>query len=178
MIKPLFIPIRGDLEEALGLNGIDLNESRAAQLDSSIKVARTTFFRRLGSSTITLLISYTSTDSPSTSNEYLRAIAEDVELKLVKRELLQYYNHLLMEQGNGGVEAWNEDPFLRKFSSSDTAKEYEALTTSIEQDMSLLAGETSIGDETSVRSAILEPDIKPLPPGATTWPRSVKALWT
>jgi hypothetical protein len=178
MIKPLFIPIKGELEETLGLNGIDLNESRAAQLDVSIKVARTTLFRRLGSATITLLLSYSSTDNPTTSDGYLRAIAEDVELKIVKRELLQYYNHLLMEQGNGGVEAWNEDPFLRKFASSDTAKETELLTISIEMDLSLLSGESSIGDESAVRSSILEPDIKPLPPGATTWPKSVKALWT
>ncbi len=162
-VAPLFVLDMETLQAKLRLTGLPSGADGEALLKSGVERAKAQFYRRLGLSRVTTLLAMTYTDTPATQEDVLRIVANEAEVKAVRLHLLDTMPVLFMDNSTQTEEVWNTEGAFRP--GRITLAERERLATELEADMALLAGETSLGSETTWGGFTLEPDCPPPAPG-------------
>ena len=126
----LFISDVATLKKVLRISAISDADSLKL-IELAIKKARTELYQYLGTSSITTILTYSSTDTPSTDDEIIRSVAEYLEIILTKRELLKHLKSTSFENSSAS-EQWNDSPFVRELSYSDITEELQMLENEIE----------------------------------------------
>jgi len=144
----------------------DSSTDTLAIVDDSIAKARLSFYRRLGLSRVTKILTFALVDPPTDEEEILRAIGAQAELKLVLVDLLRRLPHAFMDASGNIQKRWNEEAPFRERPRSDVEREILRLNNEIEEEMQLLAGEDeSIGSESEIKTYTGTPEETPPLPG-------------
>lgn len=124
MAAPLFVADEATLKSALRLSAVPASAlDTEAVIDEAILRARLRFYRDLGSARTNELVALTYTDQPTTDEEVLRALANTVEVKMVKCQLLRDLPNTFMD-ASGDVNArWNEEAPTRERGSFELGDE-------------------------------------------------------
>jgi len=151
LTNPLFASSLVDLKGRLRLE--DLPPSSAANdiLDHAILDARLTFYRRLGQTVVATLVALPYTTSPTTEVEVKRALAQSVEVKLVRAKLMRTLPHIWSDASGDAQRAWNDEAPYRERGMSDAERELKRLHDEIEEDFQILEGEDTPGEESDWR---------------------------
>ena len=116
MAAPLFVADEATLKSALRLSAVPASAlDTEAIIDEAILRARLRFYRDLGSARTNELVALPYTALPTTDDEVLRALANTVEVKMVKCHLLRDLPTTFMD-ASGDVNArWNEEAPVREY---------------------------------------------------------------
>lgn len=166
MTDPLFVADLVTLKAKLRLSGVPSSATDTlAILDEAILKSRLAFHRRLGQQRVGVLLAISFNENPSSEDEILRALANTTETQQVYAELLRRLPNQFMDSSGDANRRWNEEAPFRERSNSDFHKELQRLLDDIEENMELLAGEESIGEESQFKTFDGTPDCTPPRPG-------------
>lgn len=160
MSNPLFLADVDAMKQELKLRGIPASGDDAlVVLEDCLLQARLAFYRRLGATRVGQLVAFaTNYTNPTTNDELLRALAKTVEVKLTWCALADRLPQLWMDDSGGAWQQYNEQGTFRKMSFREREEQCARFRAEIEQDMILLSGEQSLGDETGVNVTTFEPE--------------------
>jgi hypothetical protein len=165
---PLFIADLDTLKSRLRLSGVpDDSADTLAILDEAILRARLSFHRRLTKTRVAKLLTFADVADPTTDNEMLRALAGVVEVKLITADLMRRLPASWQDASGDINRRWNEEAPFRERGSTEIEREMLRLQNEIEEDMQMLAGEESAGEETQVQTFDGTPDCTPPRLGAS-----------
>lgn len=163
-ISPTFVASMAVLKQRLRLTGV--KSDGEIIIEDAIESARLEFYTRLGISRVTTLLGYSYSEAtPTTNEEILRSLANQTETRLVKRTLLRSMGILLKDGAASGREMWNQESIFRDKTSSELNEELRRLTSEIEDAFDLLSGSEDVGNTTSARISVIEPDTPGPRPG-------------
>lgn len=157
-VAPVFVADLDTLKAALRLSGIPDGQDTDAILQAAIRETRVDFYRRLLHTRIAEIKAWSVVDDPDTEQEYLRLLAIDTEIKMVKLKLSYTLPMLFMDGSANAAMHWNQDPTFEIVSSRKLDKLRYQLTNEIENNMELLSGSESAGNETTIEVSVIEPD--------------------
>lgn len=172
MTNPLFVADLDTLKAKVRLAELPSASAANAILDEVILVSRLDFYRRLGKERVDYLLAITFNENPTTEDEVLRALANAVEVKLVRCHLLRRLPTTFMDASGEVNKVWNEEAPVRELGVLEAEREIERCESEIEADMQLLEGDSTIGDDCShVQAYDGTPNFCPPRPGDTIRPR-------
>jgi hypothetical protein len=153
MTDPLFVADLATLKKSVRLSGVpDSREDTLAILNEAILKARLDFNRRLGQQRVSQLAAIAFTENPATEDEILRALAGQVETKIVYVQLLRKLPNLFMDASGAAQRIWNEEAPFRERGPTTLDKEIHRLENEIEEDMEVLAEDEAMPDETTIKT--------------------------
>lgn len=137
-VAPLFSPSMVSLRKALRLSKVSDDSDAISLIDHAVQTTKARFYARLGDERIEAIraIGYTST--PKTSAEFLRIVAVDTEVKMVRLYLMRTMPMMFMDGGTV-VQSWNEEAAFRETSYLQTRDEIRRLESEIETNLTSLA---------------------------------------
>jgi len=165
MTDPRFIADLATLKGKLRLTKLPTDSAANELLDEAILNARLEFYRRLGGTRVDALAAITFVENPTSANEVLRALANAVEVKLVRVRLMRTIPVLFQDASGDVQRAWNEEAPFREGGVSSTDREIKRIESEIEEDFQMLAGEESQGEESNWRVFDGTPECPPPRPG-------------
>lgn len=170
MTNPLFVADLATLKGKIRLAELPSGSAANAILDEVILVSRLAFYRALGKERVDTLLAISFNENPTTEDEVLRALANSVEVKLVRCNLLRRLPTTFMDASGQVDKVWNEEAPVRELGVLGAEEEIARCMAEIETDMELLKGEESLGDECRVQSYDGTPDCPRPQLGATVRP--------
>jgi hypothetical protein len=133
--------------------------------------SRLTFFRRLGESRVAWLSDIPFVNNPITTNQTLRAVASSTEVMLIRKDLLRKMRSLFAD-GNAAMQAYNNEGLIREQPDVDIETEISRLDMEILENMELLSGTETVGNEShGILVGTIEPLTAPPRPGSSVWPQ-------
>lgn len=115
MAAPLFVADEDTLKSALRLSAVPASAlDTEAIIDEAILRARLRFYRDLGAARTNELVALPFTDQPTTEDEVLRALANTVEVKMVKCQLLRDLPNTFMDASGDVNHRWQEEAPTRE----------------------------------------------------------------
>lgn len=114
---PLFVSDADALERALRLSAVpDVALDTEEIVNSSILAARIRFYRELGEARVTQLLATPYTDTPSSDDAVLRALAAATEVQMVRCRLMRTLPTTFMDASGDIDHRWNEEAPVRESS--------------------------------------------------------------
>ena len=124
MAAPLFVADEATLKSALRLSAVPASAlDTEAIIDEAILRARLRFYRDLGVARTNVLVALPYTVLPTTEDEVLRALANTVEVKMVKCQLLRDLPNTFMDASGDVNSRWNEEAPTRERGSFELGDE-------------------------------------------------------
>ena len=171
--NPLFVADLPTLRGKLRLAGAE-SGSAEALIDEAVLTVRMEFFRRLTKARVDLILAMAFSETPSSTAEQMRAVANITEVFMVRRELMETLPVMFQDASGSAGDDWNRDAPFRNTAASDLRRQKDALTTRIEQNLVYLAGDAEEAAEPSaVQGGTIEPDETPPRPFQTVFPRGI-----
>lgn len=166
-VAPLFVADMDTLKTRVRLQGASLPGALAV-IDQAVEDARLLLYRRLGASRITQILATAYTETPATDAELERSLANSVELKIVRQDLLRKLTGFA--QAGGAVhQMWNDENAMA-LDALQKRQEIERLGTEIEEGLAALAGDKDLDNTSRGRVALIGPTTPTNLPGASIWP--------
>lgn len=162
------------LQSRVRLSGLKTSADAFAMFVQAVTEVRSSFYRRVPVTAINNLLGTAYTPTPVNADQTLRAIATATEIEWVRLILLRRLKVFFADHSAQARDSWQQDGLTRQSVGED---ELERMEANIQNNLELLSGEVQLGQETSVRVSLLEPEIKPLPVGSSTWTRAQKIAW-
>lgn len=151
MTDPLFVADLATLKSKLRLTKLPTDSAANALLDEQILATRTAFYRRLGAARVGQILAIPFVINPTTENGVKRAIANTVEVKMVRVRLMRTLPVLFQDSSGDANTAWNTEAPYREAGLSSLDREIKRLEDEIEEDMQVLDGEEEQGAEKNWR---------------------------
>lgn len=152
MTDPYFNADLDTLKAKLRLECLPDRSSANPILDDGVLWARLQIFRRLGLARSTALKALTYNENPTTDDEVLRALANQVECKLVKVYLIRHLPVRFADSNGDALAEWNSEALFRELGPGSIEDMVMRIETQCEEDFQLLEGEESLGTETTLRT--------------------------
>jgi hypothetical protein len=166
-ISPLFVADADSLRASLRLTALNSAGTDAAvMVDDAIREVRTGFLRRLGVARVGVLVAidYDPTaGAPANEDEILREVANLTEILWVRKLLLTRLPTTFRDASGQARLDWNADALTRETAESDRQAELERLTATIEDNLELLAGDSTLTNESSWKATTFGPTDPPRP---------------
>lgn len=173
---PLFVVGQGGksawetLLSELRLSGVPTSSDAVSIVRRGLLDARLAFFRALGDQRVSWLSSIPYVNNPITSNQTLRAVASSTEILIIRRELLRKLRWSTID-GNAVQQHYNDEGFIREQPEFELERELSRLHNEIAENMELLAGTETVGQETQgMQVSTFEPTTPPPSPRSSIWP--------
>lgn len=164
-VMPLFSVSMLSLRKALRMSKVSDDSDALAVIDNAVQAAKATFFSRLGEERIEAIQAIGYTTRPKTSAEFLRIVAADTEVKMVRLSLMRVMPMIFMD-GASPVQTWNEEAGFRETSYLTSRDEIRRLEAEIETNLNALA-KAQFSSETGYVETF--PDNDNDAPGATVF---------
>ena len=163
-IHPLFVPSGASLRAALRLSQVPEGNDGSALIDTAVEAAKVGFFRILGPEKVAALKAIPYTTNPTTSQDVLRVLAANTEVKWVRSQLLRTMPTLFMD-GSSVMQTWNDEAAFRQGSVLQTRDELKRLQVEIDSALETL--KTSVLSATGgAELSLVQPD-NTIAPGDT-----------
>ena len=143
---PLFIQDIATVKKRLRLSGVTDTSDGVSVIEEAVRASRSGFFRYLSASRIATLQAISHVDNPTDQNGNLRQLAEVVELKWIRMELLRTMPVLLYSSAPSVPQNWNDEGLLRGMAEDRLQEEIKSLKQDIFDAMEVLGAETSLPD--------------------------------
>jgi len=170
MAIPLFLVDEATLKAKLRLSAVPASAlDTEAIIDEAILRARVRFYRELGTARTNAIVALTFTETPTTEDEVIRALANTVEVKMVYCELLRLLPNTFMDASGDVNQRWNEEAPTRERGSFEISNELRHCEGEIANGLQELA-DPDIGECDIVQSYDGTPDIE-CPPVFGSAPR-------
>jgi hypothetical protein len=167
-VAPLFVTDTETLKSKLRLKGVALTDAGQPLIEEAIQQVRAEFGTRLGLARISEIQALTFVENPTTADGYTRALANSLEVKMVRLRLMRILPTMFMDGSGDAHDVWNEEAPFRETSQFDLRAEMNMLEEEINSDLGILSGADEDGSPN--RSALIGPtEAQPLPFG-TIWP--------
>jgi hypothetical protein len=111
-VEPLFNVDRQTLLRRARIETAD-DDQTLALIDQSMTEVRLGFYKALGGTRVSSILSYSLVDNPSTDNELLRAGAATTEALWLTWLLAQRLPHLFMDNSASTGDMWNQEQLTR-----------------------------------------------------------------
>jgi len=151
MTNPMFVADLDTLKSKLRLTGLAADSAAEEILDEAILDARASFYRRLDRTVVTALLAIPFNENPTSEADVKRAIANLVEVKLVKIQLMRNLPVLFQDSSGTAQRVWNEEAPFREAGLSSLESEIKRLEAEIEESFQILDGEEEQGAEQNWR---------------------------
>jgi hypothetical protein len=148
---PLFVADLATLKPKLRLSGVPSTSDADDIINESILVTRQKFYRELGGARITVLLAMAFTETPTTDNQILRAVANSTEVLMVRCELMRLMPMMFMDGNADQNQIMQDEALFRDTTSSQLEQMRMQCELDIQQNMDLLAGDEEIASETTIR---------------------------
>lgn len=119
MTDPLFVQTREELLARLRLSGVASTSDAQCMIDQGIEFARLEIYQRAGDQTVTDVLGFTSTPTPTTEDERRRRAAEHWETELVRCWLLKTMPMFSADAAGDHRLAYNQEGIWRHLTQSD-----------------------------------------------------------
>lgn len=156
---PIFSSIE-EVQAGVRLTGLKSGSDGERLLQDGVAQARTLIYRRLGKTKVDALVAINPVDDPETEDEVRRSVAIQVEIKMVRRELMRSMRNLFLDGSHQVELAWNQEGLLRDLNEGQLTDPVGRLSNSIEQDLSYLEGGAT---EDQLRMSVVGPTCPPRP---------------
>lgn len=164
--NPVFVADLATLKTRLRLSGVPLAATDTLGIiDDAVLRARMRFYRRLGAKRVADIVSLTYQEDPTTDDQILRALANSVEVNIVRFELMQTLPTTFMDASGDANKKWNEEALFRERGPTERQKELTRLENQIEEDMQMLALEEELAAESGIQTYDGSNTIDPPSPG-------------
>jgi hypothetical protein len=145
MASPLFVADEATLKAALRLSAVPASAlDTEAIIDEAILRARLRFYRDLGVVRTNVLVALPYTETPTTEDGVIRALANTVEVKMVKCQLLRDLPNTFMDASGDVNSRWNEEAPTRERGSFELNDELARCEQEIVADLVDLAAPNTL----------------------------------
>jgi len=140
MAAPLFVTDEPTLKERLRLSAVPATAlDTEAIIDEAILRARVRFYTDLGADRANELAAISFSETPTTDEGILRALAFTTEVKLVYRELLRLLPNAFMDASGDVNHRWQEEAPVRERGAFELDEEIKRIENEIADAMMKLA---------------------------------------
>ena len=159
---PLFLATNAILLEKLRLSDMEAGGSGESIVDQAIGRARLDFYRRLGGDLVATLVALTPNATPTTEDEIKRFQAEDLEVMLVRADLLRNLPSLWADSSADAGDVFQGEEAY-KANTERVNNELDRLATDIENGWLLLEDTVSLGNDDTLNTfaSAYDPDLNP-----------------
>lgn len=119
MATPLFNTDEASVKAILRLTSMPSGDDGQAIFDQAVSDARIRIYRALGVARVAEILTTSLTDTPSTDDEVIRALAASVEIKAIYCRLLRMLPNTFMDASGDVDKRWNQEAPIRERSSSE-----------------------------------------------------------
>lgn len=116
---PLFVASQAELKTQLRLEFSDNNSGAAALFNQCVLHARLEMVRRLTLARVQTLQATAFVEDPTTDAQYLRAIANQTEMLMVKCHALKSFRVAFMDASGDAKLRWNDEALTREIGSDE-----------------------------------------------------------
>lgn len=169
MATPLFVESLETMKSQLRLSGVPAGRDANEIISDAVLEAKVGFYRKLGEGRVSYLLGVTYTENPTSSAERLRVIANLTEVKWCRLILMRTLPVMFMDGNNATLQTWNEESAFRGMTREDILLETKRLENEITENLDLLSGSETFGNETSIRGTMFEPEDGGFSVGDTIW---------
>jgi hypothetical protein len=166
-ITPLFVASASALLASLRLSAVEGTETNAATMvDDAIREVRVGFLRRLGVDRVGVLVALVydpTAGAPADNDEILREVANLTEVLWVRKLLLTRLPTIFRDASGQVDLSWQADALTRETAQADRQAELERLTATIEDNLELLSGDSTVTNESSWKATTFSPTNPPFP---------------
>lgn len=149
MSDPLFVNDIETLRGSLRLSGVAAASDAERVIQDAVLSVRSRLLQRLGETRVAELLAVTYSASPTTQAQALRAIANTLEVKMVRRELILSMPMLFSGGMGAANESWATEAPYRDVGISDVKPIVTQLDTDIEAALAALASDEAFPTEDS-----------------------------
>ena len=166
------------LKERLRLSRIpDSSGAPELLLEASLTV-RLGFMEELGAPRVAAIVALPFTETPTTTDEILAAVAHTTEVKWTRLELSRVLPMLFADGNNDNGQIFHDEAAFRQAKEDQLESLRGALWEEVVVGISRMQGSTTAEDRNEVRFAAITPDCPPPAPGDTGRPRFPRCLTT
>lgn len=159
------------LKERLRLSRIpDSSGAGDLLLEASLTV-RLGFMEELGSARVAAIVALPFTETPTTTDEILAAVAHTTEVKWTRLELSRTLPMLFADGNQDNGQIFHDEAAFRQAKEDQLESLRGALWEEVVVGVSRMQGSTVAEDRNEVRFAAITPDCPPPAPGDTGRPR-------
>lgn len=137
VVQPLFSPNISYLRAALRLSKIGDDNDALAIIDNAVLSVRGTLYRELGTARIDGFRAIAFNRNPRTADDHLRIVAADVEIKMVRAQLMRSMPLMFMD-GAAPIQTWQEEGAFREGGYLQVRDELARLEREIESGLNQL----------------------------------------
>lgn len=152
-VTPLFISDMPTLKKRLRLSGAAQGDALAI-IDSATETARVLIFDSLGASRVNVLLGKPYTENAVTTDGIQRIKANNLELLIIRRDLLRRMPVLFMDSSGAKRESWNDEGFTRRAEQRELQAEITRLDQEIVDALTDLATD-SVSSPSTVQGGIM-----------------------
>lgn len=168
-VIPLFVPTLTELKARLRLTGVPKGADAHAMISDGVLGAREIFYRRLSQTRVEQLRAFPRTRHTMSSEEHLRQIAEQTEVKVVRLDLMKSMPVLFQDSSAVALQEWNQNGILRAARLKEKSDQLNLLQAEIEENFQILAGEEFAGSETNTQIYDGSPAVVPPRAGSSVF---------
>ncbi len=136
---PLFNTDEASVKAILRLTSMASTDDGQAIFEQVVSDARIRIYRTLGVARVTAILTTALTDTPTTDDEVLRALAASVEIKAIYCRLLRMLPNTFMDASGDVDKRWNEEAPIRERGFSELGEELRRCENEIVSDLAVLA---------------------------------------
>ena len=137
-VQPMFSPSMEHLKKALRLSGVGQDNDALSMIDNAVQSAKARMFGFLGDAKMASLQQIPYTNAPASSSDYLRLVAAETEIKIVRSELIRSLP-LSFKDGQSVIQTWNEEGAFRDGGFLQVEKELKRLNEEIATNLGMLS---------------------------------------
>lgn len=159
MANPLFIADEATLKAKLRLSAVPTSATDTESIfDEAILRARVRFYRELGVARTNTIVALPFSETPTTEDQVIRALANTVEVRMVYAELLRLLPNTFMDASGDVNHRFNEEAPLRERGGFELGEELRRIESAIANGLQELAT-PDIGECDIVQSYDGTPDV-------------------
>ena len=168
-VAPTFVADFDTLKKELRLGEIPEGKDSEDIIHQAIRDVRLAFWRSLGDSRIRTIQGWSLIDDPTSTNDYLRHLANETEIKWVKYFLTYTLPVLFMDDSGDADMHYNQDPTFRQMSGRQIDNLRKDLWNEVLENLDLLTGDEEAGEEISINVKTFGAVPKPPPIGSSLY---------
>jgi hypothetical protein len=148
---PLFVGSLDLLKPKLRLSGVPTTSDADDIIDEAILIVRQKFYRDLGSDRVAVLKALPFTETPTTNDQIIRAVANSTEVLWVRCELMRMLPTMFMDGNAQQNQIFQDEGLFRDTTANQIEQARMQCEIEIQQNLDLLRGDEEIASESTLR---------------------------
>lgn len=144
-VSTLFLTDMETLKGRLRLEGVEIGDAAQPIIEGSTRTIRARFYARLGVARVAAILAMTSAENPTTADEVVRALAEEIESRWVWCDLARRMPLKFFDNSGDDLEQFNTEAAFRSIDPDRLQAEIDRCEAEIEAWLPLLDGSVEVG---------------------------------